>query len=97
MFCLPLVVLSTPIWWCAPRNEPPGPIFTWPLVGDTPKFVTQGVTDYTKGRVSVYGPIFQTSLVFKPFVVVADAASVRQLMLGEDDTVVSKYQSIPIT
>jgi hypothetical protein len=90
------MVMSTSTWWYGPRNEPPGPIFAWPLVGDTPKFATQGVTDYTTGRVNVYGPIFQTSLVFKPFVVVADAASVRQLMLGEDDTVVSKSPNTPI-
>lgn len=61
---------------------PPGP-WVIPYIGDTFRFMSQGLIKISTDRMAVYGPIHRTWLLGERNVFVADAACVRKVLNGE--------------
>lgn len=61
---------------------PPGP-WVVPYIGDTFRFMSQGLIKISTDRMAIYGPIHRTWLLGERNVFVADAACVRKVLNGE--------------
>lgn len=61
---------------------PPGP-WVIPYIGDTFRFMSQGLIKISTDRMAIYGPIHRTWLLGERNVFVADAACVRKVLNGE--------------
>lgn len=71
--------------YCATYRQlplPPGP-WVVPYIGDTFRFMYQGLIKISTDRMAVYGPIHRTWLLGERNVFVADAACVRKVLNGE--------------
>ncbi|PNW77209.1 hypothetical protein CHLRE_10g426750v5 [Chlamydomonas reinhardtii] len=65
------------------KSRLPGPLFSWPFLGDTIEFATTDPTKFLFGRFKRYGRVFRLSLLGFTAYVTADPEALRPLLADE--------------